>query len=343
MIIKGGSRTNGQQLGRYLTAKGENENVRVMDVRGASTQDAAKAVLEFSLASELTKRGKNGLYSASISPAVGEDSSMTYDDWLKSADVLEKKLGLTGQPRAVVFHEKIGADGKKRQHLHCVWQREKDGKLLKMSHNYRQHDSARKSLEQEFGHKFTRQPVDVKQAITDAWNQSKTGREFLDKAKGMGYAIAQGARRGYTIIDEKLGHKADFVRQLVGVKTRDAADKLQDVQGQLKRETEYKGEHVRSLTDRQNAKQERTGGRKRPPENEGQKTQEGKTKGEKVGAEVQEQAAGNFDGIVNKPKTLAERIKGESAEITGDSEFKRRMAKAFEKGRDDNSLEHEIR
>jgi hypothetical protein len=343
MIIKGGSRTNGKQLGRYLTAKGENENVRVFDVRGASTQDAAKAVLEFSLASELTKRGRNGLYSASISPAVGEDSSMTLDDWLKSADVLEKKLGLTGQPRAVVFHEKIGEDGKRRQHLHCVWQREKDGKLLKMSHNYRQHDSARKSLEQEFGHKFTRQPVDVKQAITDTWNKSKTGREFLDRAKEMGYAIAKGARRGYTIIDEKLGHKADFVRQLVGVRTHEAGAKLQDVQHALLSEDDYQGHHVRSLSDRQNGKQERTGGRKRGAESGGQKIQEQAPAEEKRGAEVQEQAAGNFDGIVSKPKTLAERIKGESAEITGDSEFKRRMAKAFGKGRDDNGLEHEIR
>ncbi|RZK45072.1 MAG: relaxase [Hymenobacter sp.] len=343
MIIKGGSRTNGQQLGRYLTAKGENEQVQVFDVRGATTQDAAKAVLEFSLASELTKRGKNGLYSASISPAVGEDATMTQDDWLKSADVLEKKLGLTGQPRAIVFHEKIGTDGKKRQHLHCVWQREKDGKFLKMSHNYRQHDSARKALEQEFGHKFTRQPVEAKQTITEAWHQSKTGREFLDRAKVMGYAIAQGTRRGYTIVDEKLGQKADFVRQLIGIKTHEAAAKLQDVQGQLKHEDEYQGAHVRSLTDRQNAQQERTGGRKRAAKSEGQKIQDEQPATEKRGAEVQEQAASNFEGIIPKPKTLAERIRGASTEITGDNEFKRRMDKAWQKGRDDNGLEHEIR
>ena len=43
---------------------------------------------------------------------------MTPEQWQRAVDVLDKELGLEGQPRAVVMHEKRG-----REHIHVVWAR----------------------------------------------------------------------------------------------------------------------------------------------------------------------------------------------------------------------------
>lgn len=337
MIITGKARRNGNQLGRYLTAQGENENVRVLDIKGASTGNAAEAVFEFSLQNELTKRGKNGLYHASISPAHGEDSAMTYDDWIKSADVLEKKLGLEGQNRVLVWHEKRGKDGKLRQHVHCVWQREKDGKLIKMSHNYRQHDSARRTLEKEFGHKLTRQPLDLKQALTDIWNQAKDGQEVMDKAKKIGVTIAQGVRRAYTAIDSE-GQKLDFVRQLIGVKTRDVKEKLQGLESRMRHENEFEGPAAGSRGRKAEARKQRQQQERPAPKIAGEKEKD-QTRATGKQAEAKE----NFEGVVERAPTLSERIKGAANENKQSlTEFQRRREKAWQNSKDDNDLSREL-
>lgn len=54
------------------------------------------------------------LYSLSISPP----SPISREQYMAAVDHIEGKLGLVGQPRAVVFHDKEG-----REHCHVVWSR----------------------------------------------------------------------------------------------------------------------------------------------------------------------------------------------------------------------------
>ncbi|MBK9433365.1 MAG: plasmid mobilization relaxosome protein MobC [Sphingomonadales bacterium] len=58
---------------------------------------------------------------------------MSRDQWLRAVEVLEEELGLQGQPRAIVMHEKNG-----REHIHVVWARTDMGtmKLRSDSMNY---------------------------------------------------------------------------------------------------------------------------------------------------------------------------------------------------------------
>lgn len=51
----------------------------------------------------------------------------------KAIEEIEKRLGLTGQPRVIVFHEKEG-----RRHAHSVWSRIKPGqmKAINLSHTH---------------------------------------------------------------------------------------------------------------------------------------------------------------------------------------------------------------
>jgi hypothetical protein len=61
-------------------------------------------------------RCKQYLFSVSLSPPEGENvRSEVFEGAIQK---IEEKLGLTGQPRVVVFHEKEG-----RRHAHCVWSR----------------------------------------------------------------------------------------------------------------------------------------------------------------------------------------------------------------------------
>ncbi|MFN1208979.1 relaxase/mobilization nuclease domain-containing protein, partial [Enterococcus lactis] len=64
-------------------------------------------------------------------------------------DKLEAALGLTGQPRIVVVHEKEG-----REHCHIVWSRIDLDRMAAISdsHNYPKHEEVARALEREFGH-----------------------------------------------------------------------------------------------------------------------------------------------------------------------------------------------
>ena len=61
-------------------------------------------------------RCRQFLFSLSLNPPPNE--IVPVRDFEKAIDAIERKLGLEGQPRAVVFHEKDG-----RRHAHCVWSR----------------------------------------------------------------------------------------------------------------------------------------------------------------------------------------------------------------------------
>lgn len=262
MVIKGRSRGNGKQLGQYLIDKGRlvNEAVHVVEVRGSTSQNPKYAILEMSLAAELT-RGDLGLYHAQINPAYEEDRPMTPDDWILSADTLEKELKLDGQKRVIVLHEKKG-----RIHAHVVWQREKDGKLISDSQSFRAHDRARETLEKAFNHERTPQTLErnarqrtdkrkeqnkdrkgrtdpeLKATITKEWQASKDGKEFIDRMKGLGIDVTRGDKKRPYMAFLPDGQKVDLVRQITTAKTREVKERLDPVSEYLPREADFRRE-----------------------------------------------------------------------------------------------------
>jgi hypothetical protein len=240
MVIKGRSRSNGVQLANYLLQSKENDRARILDVRGtAQPDDLLRSLREMSMTSELTKRGKLGLYHAQVNPAIGEDQPMTYEDWLKAADILEQHLGFDGQKRAIVLHEKNG-----RVHGHIVWEKydHDTGKLRSDSHNFKKHDQARAQIEQTLGHERTpqradREPTD-KQRLTQLWQDHPEGRGFIEAAEKAGYIVAQGNdRRPFRVVTPD-GQSLDLTRQLDDIKTKAVRDRLQPIRADLPTEAE---------------------------------------------------------------------------------------------------------
>ena len=115
MIIKAKERGGGAQLARYLLSLRDNDHVELHQIRGFVGDDLLSAFREVDAIAKGT-RCENYLFSASLNPPGGE--TVTTADFENAADEIELKLGLDGQPRAIVFHEKDG-----RQHAHVVWSR----------------------------------------------------------------------------------------------------------------------------------------------------------------------------------------------------------------------------
>lgn len=277
MIIKGGSRSGPKWLGRHLTRVDTNERVHVMELQSPHA-NLTEAFRDWQVIAEGT-RGYKGLYHANIDPAM--DYAMTPEQWWRCVEVLERELGLEGQPRAVVLHEKHG-----REHLHVVWSRaDIDTMTLRSdSHNYQAHERASLALEQEFGHALVpgkhakrdrdRQqempgseishaewqqaersgtdPRARKQQITQLFEVSDSGPAFKAALEDAGYILAQGERRDFVLVD-MAGGVHSLARQIKGVRATDLRSFMQDIS----REDLPTVESARKMqTDRAERKQE---------------------------------------------------------------------------------------
>jgi hypothetical protein len=252
MIIKGGSRAGPRQLARHLQRADTNERVEILQL-DSPTGNLNEALRDWQFISTGT-RGSKGLYHANIDPDARY--TMTADQWKIAVDRLEKELGLDGQPRAVVMHEKHG-----RQHIHVVWQRTDIDTMTMVpdSYNYVAHERASLALENEFGHEHVpgkhakrdreKQPAfpkekinhaewqqaeragidprQFKETITALYQHSDSGQAFQAALDERGLIVAKG-RRDYVIVAED-GQVYSLARQISGVREKDLRAFMADV------------------------------------------------------------------------------------------------------------------
>ena len=113
MIIKASQRSGGKQLGLHLLKTEENEHVELHEVSGFVSNSLMGAMNEAYAMARGTKC-EQYLFSVSLSPPQNE--SVQIEVFEKAIADIEERLGLKGQPRAIVFHEREG-----RRHCHAVW------------------------------------------------------------------------------------------------------------------------------------------------------------------------------------------------------------------------------
>ena len=256
MIINGGSRRGAGNLAQHLLREDTNEHVQVIELHHAS-QNLGEALGDWQLMTHLTGHGKLGLYHANIDP--DDKYNMTPDQWMRSVEVLEKELGLQGQPRAIIKHEKDG-----REHLHVVWQRtDIDTQKLRADNwNYAAHERAARQLEKEFGHDLVqgkhvgnekdraelRAEVDrtlsyaefqqaqragkdakqIKKLVTNLFHQSQNGAEFKRDLAWEDYILAKGNRRSLVLVD-RAGEVYSLSRYTKGIGKDERMSKLGDL------------------------------------------------------------------------------------------------------------------
>ncbi|GJL94927.1 MAG: hypothetical protein DHS20C05_13320 [Hyphococcus sp.] len=247
MILVGNQRGGAQNLALHLL-KDENEHVEVHELRGFASNTLIAALNEVHAISRGTKC-KQFLYSLSLNPPLEKDVKIS--DFEAAIERIEEKLGLTNQPRAIVFHTKEGPKGVRR-HAHAVWSRIDTGamKAVQMSFDHRKLKQLSRELFIEHGWKMPRglansqerdpknftlaewqqakrigtDPRAIKTAIQDAWAISDNKASFAQAMAERGYEVARGDRRGFVAVDVH-GEVYSIPRQ-ANVKTKQVRERL---------------------------------------------------------------------------------------------------------------------
>ena len=251
MIIKGTSCRGAGRLATHLTRTDTNERAEVKEIRGVAADTLSGALKEMEAVAAGARTTKP-FYHGSINTRA--DEKLTDEQRTEAIDRLEEALGLTGQPRVVVIHEKEG-----REHCHIVWSRIDIDRMAAISdsHNYRKHEEVARELERKFGHERVQGahaeregkerpertpshvemlqaarigvPIkDAKELMTGIWRNSKSGKEFQAGLEKQGWTLARGDRRDFVAIDPRGGVHS-VARRIEGAKAADVRNRFSDL------------------------------------------------------------------------------------------------------------------
>jgi nucleoside-triphosphatase THEP1 len=247
MILNGNQRGGAKDLALHLM-KEENERVELHDLRGFLSRDLMGALNEIYAVSRGT-RCQQFLYSLSLNPP--KDAEVSIAEFEKAIEQAEERLGLTGQPRAVVFHEKNG-----RRHAHVVWSRIdiERMKAVQMSHDHEKLTDLSRELFREYGwdmpdglekrgerdplnythaqhqqaQRIGKNAAQIKADIQAAWAESDNRISLEHALAERGYFLAQGDRRSFVVVD-RYGEIYSLPKQLPkGINTKHVRERLGD-------------------------------------------------------------------------------------------------------------------
>lgn len=246
MILKGNQRGGGKQLAAHLMKVEDNEHVEIHELRGFLSDDLHSAFHEAYAVSRGT-RATQFLFSLSLNPPPNE--KVAVDVFEAAIETVEQKLGLDGQPRAIVFHEKEG-----RRHAHAVWSRidpeqmtainlpfyktklREVSRELFFEHSWQMPRGLVDSKERDpysFTHTEWEQakrsghdPKVLKQMFQEVWVSSDSRQAFTAALRARGYTLARGDRRGFVAVDYR--GEVYAIARYAGIKTKDVRERLGD-------------------------------------------------------------------------------------------------------------------
>lgn len=235
MIPFGSQRALGQDLATHLLNAQDNERLEVAQVRGSVARDLHGAFAEWEAQAHTLTRCTNYLYSLSINPDQRQ-GRLTREQYLEYIDRTEQRLGLSGQPRAVVFHVKKDRQGTPREHCHVIWSRidVERGKARHVAFDHEKLMTVTREFARDYGLKlpdgyhrdkgadrpkksrqmslYDKRQEDLgglsleqrKAQVTAAWARRDTPRAFVRSLEDMGYILSTG-NRDYILVD-RHGH-----------------------------------------------------------------------------------------------------------------------------------------
>ena len=249
MIINGNSRSNAQFFAKHLLNAEQNERVEVKEIRGFVADNVPDALKEIEIIGSAT-RARNSFYHSNINPDEGE--KLTPEQWAQTIDTLEKNLGLEGQPRFVIAHEK-----KDREHIHVIWSRIDADSMtaIPMDNNYLVHTETARELERMFGHEptpvpphlerdrfknwetFRAQesgitPAEMKAEITALYHASDSGAAFQSALEHSGYTLCRGDKQGVLCIVDSHCDSHALLRRINGLRAAELRAFMADIDPQ---------------------------------------------------------------------------------------------------------------
>lgn len=253
MIIGGLQTGNTRWLAAHLQNATDNEVIDHVETTGTIATDIDGALAEFDAITAGT-RASEGVYACFINPP----EPLTAAQYVRALAHIEMRLGLTGQPRIVVFHVKPDKAGRAREHCHCVWSRidTKVMKAIHLSHDRQKLRRCARELAAEFGlelppnlandrgiSRFEEPPQrtraekameaasglsreERRQALTACYRSADSAQGFANALEAAGFMLARGDKRAYVVVDI-AGHVHSLARQIDGAKTKDVKKKLE--------------------------------------------------------------------------------------------------------------------
>jgi Relaxase/Mobilisation nuclease domain len=246
MILKASQRSGAKQLATHLLRTDENEHVELHEISGFMSETLHGAMNEAYALSKGTKC-KQFLFSVSLSPPAHE--SVRVEVFEKAINDIEERLGLKGQPRIIVFHEKEG-----RRHAHAVWSRidsetmtakhlpffktklnnlakqiylENGWAMPKGFENPKLRDPTSFTLKEwQQAKRVGLDPRELKSAVQDCWKRSDGATAFANALEERGLYLARGDRRGHVVLT--LDGEPFALSRLIDGKTKDVNAKLGD-------------------------------------------------------------------------------------------------------------------
>jgi hypothetical protein len=246
MILKGSQRAGGRELAAHLMNALDNEHIEVHEVRGFAGKTLPEALEEMQGISRGT-RCKQYMFSLSLNPP--PDENVPIEAFEKAIDKIERRLGLEGQPRVVVFHEKQG-----RRHAHCVWSRiDADTmKAINLPHyKFKLCDLSRElylehGWELPKGHTQQKDPMNytldqwqqamrheddpkaIKLLMQKCWRMTNSGKAFSAELEKHGYFLARGDQRGVVAVDWR--GEVYSLSRWTGISSKELKDRVGDLQ-----------------------------------------------------------------------------------------------------------------
>lgn len=246
MILKGSQRGGAKQLAAHLLKVEENEHIEIHEMRGFMSDDLHGALKEIHAISQGT-RCRQFMFSVSLNPP--QNASVPVEYFEKALADIERGLGLEGQPRAVIFHEKEG-----RRHAHCVWSRinTEEMKAINLPYYKLKLRDISKQLYFQHGWKMPRglldsqnwnptnfslaewqqakrikeDPKTLKKLFRECWAVSDSGKAFSQVLEENGFHLARGDRRGYVAVDYQ--GEVFSLSKWIDVKTKQLKNRLGD-------------------------------------------------------------------------------------------------------------------
>ncbi len=248
MILIGNQRGGANNLANHLM-KEENEHIDVHEIRGFMSQTVKGALNEIYAISRGTQCNQF-MYSLSFNPPPQE--KVTIEQFEDAFEKAEKRLGLSGQSRVIVFHEK-----ESRRHAHVVWSRIDADKMkaIQMSYDHNRLNVLSRDLFLEHGWKMPRglaisgerdprnftladwqqakrvgkDPREIQTSIEDAWAISDSKSGFIHAMKERGYSVARGDKKGRIVAVDIHGEIYSVPKKL-NLKVKDVRARLGDEQ-----------------------------------------------------------------------------------------------------------------
>jgi hypothetical protein len=244
MILVASQRGGPGQLAAHLLNARDNDHVTVEDLRGFVADDLHGAFAEVDAIAKGT-RCRQFLFSLSLNPP--KDASIALDDILTAVERAEEALGLSGQPRAVIVHEKNG-----RRHAHVVWSRiDADAmkainlpffktrlnalsRELYLEHGWELPEGYRTNgwknplnftlADWQQAQRVGLDPREIRQIFQNAWQHSDNLASFRNALEEHGYFLARGDRRAFVAVD--VHGEIYAVTRMAGVKSKDVQNRL---------------------------------------------------------------------------------------------------------------------